>query len=330
MHDELLSLFDVAEEVAEPRPSGEEPRDFGKPFDREDADVIIRSCDQVDFHVHKIVLSIASVVFEDMFTAPGPLPDEKGQGKPVVSLIEDSKTLHCLLTAIYPVDLSISVTMEDALSLLATCRKYEMDSTADTVRSLLRTRTPPLFTAPNSFRAYGIASRYHLKEEALLAARLTLERTMNFNACGEELRYISGADLFRLWGYHTDCTKAAKNCINRMKRIGDSSPFPPFSKLCSGSVSIGKYDTEELQCVPRWWQGHFLSRVSDRPSPKTVTDRAAFERALAAHRNSSGCTSCLQPDEIRVDNTICSTVEAKLTAEIDRVGISTLYFSTFS
>ena len=320
MRGELLSLFDPAEEVADARPSREEPRKFGKPFDRLDADLIIRSCDQVDFHVHKVVLGIASVVFEDMFTAPGPPPHEKEQGVPVITLTEDSKTLHHLLTAIYPVDPIISGTIEDALFLLATCQKYEMDSTAYCVRSLLKERKPPLVTVFNSFRAYGIASRYHLKEEALLAARLTLERPMNFNACSEDLRFISGADLFRLWGYHNECIKAAKNCIGQMKKHGDG--FPPLSKSCSGSVNIGKYDTEALQSVPRWWHGHFFNRVGDRPSPKTITDRPAFERALVAHRSASSCVACLQPDDTRMDNTICAAFEAKLTAAINQVSVS--------
>jgi hypothetical protein len=322
LHGELLSHFDNSQQVAASQPSDEAPRKFGKPFDRRDADLIIRSCDDVDFHVHKAVLGTASVVFEDMFTAPGPSPHEKGQEDPVLSLTEDSKTLHRLLTAIYPVDPSVPETPEDAIFLLATCQKYEMDSTAKRIRSLLKERTPPLFTALDSFRAYGIASRYHLKEEALLAARLTLERPMNFNSCGEDLRFISGADLFRLWEYHTECTKAVRNCINQMKRTSGES-FPYSSRSCSGTVNIGKYNTDELQSVPRWWHGYFLGKVADRPSPKTITDRVAFERALVAHRSSSGCAACLQPDETRVDNTICAAFEAKLTAAIDQVGIAT-------
>jgi hypothetical protein len=322
MRGELLSLFDPAEEVADARQFREEPRKFGKPFDRVDADLIIRSCDQVDFHVHKVVLGIASVVFEDMFTAPGPgpSPHEREQDVPIINLTEDSKTLHHLLTAIYPVDPIISATLEDTLFLLATCQKYQMDSTACYVRSLLKRRQPPLVTATNSFRAYGIATRYHLKEEALLAARLTLERPMNFDVCSGDLRFISGADLFRLWGYHNKCINAAKSCIGQMKKHGDGG-FPPLSKSCSGSVNVGKcHDIEGPQSVPRWWHGHFLNIVGDRPSPKTITDRPAFERALVAHRSSSSCAACLQPDETRVDNTICVAFEAKLTAAIDQVG----------
>jgi hypothetical protein len=306
---------DGSEEPPNLRLSSERPRNFGPPFERKDADLVIRSCDQVDFHVHKAILGIASVAFEDMFTAPG-----QGRNESTVNLAEDSKTLHRLLTAIYPVDLSIPETFEEYLSLIASCQKYQMDSTAAHIRSLLKERTPLLFTALNSFHAYGIASRYHLQEEALLAARLTLERGMDFDTCGEDLHYISGGDLFRLWKYRTKCTTVAKDCINKM--IGNNDAPSPSVCCSGGRVNIGQYDTEELQSVPRWWHRHFLIRAAKQPSPKTTTDRNMFENALKSHRVTTGCAACLSPDEIRVVNTICAAVEARLKVAIDQVSIS--------
>lgn len=87
MHDELLSLVDDSEEPPNLQLSSQK-------FERRDADLIIRSCDQVDFQVHKSILGVASVAFEDMFTALG-----RRQTESVVNLTEDSKTLHRLLTA---------------------------------------------------------------------------------------------------------------------------------------------------------------------------------------------------------------------------------------
>jgi len=317
MHEELLSLFDGLGEVIDPLPSDGQPKGVGAPFDRGDSDVTIRSCDHVDFQVHKAVLGIASAAFEGMFTAPGPSP----QVKQVIDLTENSKTLLHLLSVIYTKDPLVPDTLEDALSLLSACQKYQMDFTATHIRALIRARTPPLFTAENCFRAYGIASRYHLEEEALLSARLTLERPMTFEVCGEDLRFISGADLFRLYGYRNECTKVAKDCIDKMT---NHKP-PPISRLwCSGKmgrVQVGKYNTKKLQSVPRWWHHHFLLRIAKRPSPKTVTDRPAFERAIASHRADSGCTDCLQPDDIRIDNTICVAFEAKLRAVIEQVSL---------
>src|SRR5712672_3959848 len=116
VHRELLPLFEGSTEPAIPQPSG---GNFGAPFNRRDADLIIRSSDQVDFHVHKSNLGMASVVFEDMFTVSGSSPQEQEQNKPVIDLAEDSKTLHRLLTMLYPIERSWPETLEDALSLVA-------------------------------------------------------------------------------------------------------------------------------------------------------------------------------------------------------------------
>ncbi|KAH9006375.1 hypothetical protein EDB86DRAFT_2873644 [Lactarius hatsudake] len=170
MHDELLLLFNDLGEAIDPLSSGGRPRHFGAPFDRGDSDITLRSCDRVDFRVHKAVIGIASAVFEDIFGIPGPSPHGQGQVKQVIDLTENSKTLLHLLSVIYPMEPIAPDTLEDALSLLSACQKYQMDFTANCVRASIRARTPPLFTVENCFRTYGIASRYHLEEEALLSA----------------------------------------------------------------------------------------------------------------------------------------------------------------
>ncbi|KAI9465922.1 hypothetical protein BJY52DRAFT_1143954 [Lactarius psammicola] len=314
MHDELPSLFNGLGEAIDPQPTGGQPRNLGAPFDRGDSDVTLRSCDHVDFQVHKTILAIASSVFEDMFTAPGSPPHGQGQAKQVIDLTENSKTLLLLLSVIYPMEPIVPDTLEDALSLLSACQKYQMDSIATRIRALIRTRTPPLFTAKNCFRAYGIASRYHLEEEALLSARLTLDRPMTFEVCGEALRFISGADLFRLYGYRNECTEVAKDCIAEM-----TDRPPSMSSRCSSrSASKGRYGKGELHTVPRWWHGHFFRRIADRPSPEMITDRLAFEHAIASHRADTGCPSCM-PDENGIGNIICSAFEAKLSEVIEQV-----------
>ena len=42
------------------------------PFNKPTADVILRSSDDVDFRVHKVILAEASPVFEGMFSIPQP------------------------------------------------------------------------------------------------------------------------------------------------------------------------------------------------------------------------------------------------------------------
>ncbi|KAH9965378.1 hypothetical protein BC827DRAFT_1184231 [Russula dissimulans] len=303
VHRELLPLFEGSKQPATP-PTSVQNRDFGTPFNARDADLIIRSSDQVDFHVHQSILGMASVVFEDMFTVPGPSPREQGQNKSVINLTEDSKTLHRLLAMIYPLPPSMPETLEDALSLLAACHKYQMDSTITCIRSLLKDFEPPLFTAQNSFHAYGVARRYHLKDEALVAARLTLERPLNFNECGEDLQFISGADFIRLLRYRAECAKAAKDCIGRLK----SSDHTVQSGSNQQAYSTG------------WCYDHFLNRVRDNRSAKLITDRHEFETAVRKPSNSG----TFQANVTRICESVRAEVEAKLKAAILEIDIDSL------
>ncbi|KAH9965376.1 hypothetical protein BC827DRAFT_852863 [Russula dissimulans] len=247
---------------------------------------------------------MASVVFEDMFTAPGPSPREQGQNKPVINLTEDSKTLHRLLTMLYPLPPSMPETLEDALSLFATCHKYQMDSTITRVHSSLKDHERQLFTAQNSFHAYGVARRYHLKDEALVAARLTLERPLNFDECGEDLQFISGADLIKLWRYRAECTKVANACINQLKNSDGATQYGSshFNRHSGNYFSTG------------WYYDHFLHRAQDKPSPKLITDQPAFEFAVQNQNY-----SLTQATMTRIRESVRAEVEAKSKAAIDEV-----------
>ena len=309
MHNELLSFPDGSEEPPILQLSSEQPRNFGPPFERRDADLILRSCDQVDFHVHKAILGVASVAFEDMFTAA-----RQGRDESVVNLAEDSKTLHRLLTAIYPVDFSIPETFEECLSLIACCQKYQMDSTAAHIRSLLKEQIRPLF-ASNPFRAYGIASQYHLQEEALLAARLTLDRHVDFDTCGEDLHYISGADLFRLWQYRMKCTTVAKDCIDQMLPNEDNAPSASAPRY--RRIDVGNFDFKAVLTVHQ----HFFLRAAKQPSPTTIADRKAFRDTVEMNRVGRNYAEWMSVHEKGHANEICATVKAILEGAIDQVRI---------
>jgi hypothetical protein len=232
MNDQLFLLSDSLGDDIDPQPSSGQPGN-GAPFDRGDSDITIRSCDRVHFQVHKAILGIASTVFEYMFTAPGSLPHGHEQVKQVIDLTEDSKTLLQLLSVMYPMDPIFPDTFAGTPSLLSACQKYQMGSTVTHIRALMRECMPSLFTTENSFRAYGTASRYQLEEEALHAARLTLEFSMDFNTIGEDLRFISGIDLFRLHEFRNECTEVAKDCIEKMI---DREPIPSHPIVLPGSM----------------------------------------------------------------------------------------------
>lgn len=150
------------------------------PFDREDADVILRSTDNVDFHLHKQVLSISSPFFKDLFSLEQP-PTTDGRelfsiigGKhiPVVSVTEEGETLDSLFRMIYPTDWTFT-----ELGLLgnaiAAARKYQMIWPEDRLTQALTT-----CVEDKPFSVYSVACGLGLEEIAKLAARSALAKNL--------------------------------------------------------------------------------------------------------------------------------------------------------
>src|SRR5882762_220487 len=79
-----------------------EPLFIGAPelFRDADADIIILSFDDQEFHVHKLILSKASPVFRDILSLPQHQDTEKPL--PVVRMSESAHALTLLLEYIYP------------------------------------------------------------------------------------------------------------------------------------------------------------------------------------------------------------------------------------
>ena len=64
------------------------------PFNRPSADVVFLTADNVEYHLHKIVLSLASPFFEDMFTLTQPSAGlfEAVANDERIRIAEDSET----------------------------------------------------------------------------------------------------------------------------------------------------------------------------------------------------------------------------------------------
>ena len=71
----------------------------GFPFDNPDADIILRSSDNVDFRMYKLDLRRCSPFFAAMFTLPQPLSsaEQSEDGIPVIPMSESAVLLRILL-----------------------------------------------------------------------------------------------------------------------------------------------------------------------------------------------------------------------------------------
>ncbi|KAI9440637.1 hypothetical protein H4582DRAFT_1811860, partial [Lactarius indigo] len=97
----------------------------GPPFDRADADVVLCSSDNVTFRVHEAILSVASPVFETIFSLPQPQISTDGS-PPVINPAENGAVLANLPTAIYPVVPVVPRSPSDFVASIVAAEKYEM------------------------------------------------------------------------------------------------------------------------------------------------------------------------------------------------------------
>ncbi|KAI0050844.1 hypothetical protein FA95DRAFT_1468496, partial [Auriscalpium vulgare] len=186
------------------------------PYDADDADVILRSSDYIDFPVHKGILGMCSSVFRTMFTLPQAAlavdnADVDEGGLPIVVVSEDSRTLDSLLPFIYPsIPTPYPVSFDVVDRVIAAAQKYEMTAVSSFARSLLRNQCRSDLAYDHPFRAYVSACKYGFAEEALEAARHSLERRMDFEEYRPYLSTLaSGSTLHMLSVYRGRCRDAA-------------------------------------------------------------------------------------------------------------------------
>ncbi|KAF8267381.1 hypothetical protein EI94DRAFT_1801721 [Lactarius quietus] len=186
---------------------------FGPPFDHADADIILRSSDQVDFHVFKDILSLSSPFFKSMFSLPQPDVGVAEKQNPVIDLTEHSSTIATLLTFIYPV---VSVPPEpgslgDMIDAFVAAKKYDMDVVS---QRLNQTFAESAAVQDDPVVAFCVAYSHQLGDAARIAAKASLKRRMNLDNIGDQLQYINGPAFHQLYKFHRACSAAAAQTIS--------------------------------------------------------------------------------------------------------------------
>ncbi|PSR78568.1 hypothetical protein PHLCEN_2v7315 [Hermanssonia centrifuga] len=137
------------------------------PFDRQAADVILRTSDNVDFYVYKIILTLSSTFFDTMFSLQqSPMVEALPEQRPVIEVSEDSRTLEYLLRFCYPGRDPVIIDLGQLDLVLEAALKYEVGF----VSELLRSQTLQTFISKNSLQVFTIAVRHSLEDTAKMAA----------------------------------------------------------------------------------------------------------------------------------------------------------------
>ena len=182
------------------------PYDFNAP----DADAILRSSDGKELRVHRLILSLSSLVFQTMFAMPqstGP----PSQILPVIDLSDPSDVLEPFLQYLYPLS-SPKITDTSMWAALYTIAdKYNTEA----VMELLRGALTPLFLDPSPLQVYALASRWGFNEEAKIASRKTLTIDIFKNFPQETAELMGGVACQRLYLLHFNRRQAAQALVEK-------------------------------------------------------------------------------------------------------------------
>jgi hypothetical protein len=201
------------------------PKLANAPFDDPRADLVLRSSDGVNFRVFKLILSLASSVFADMFTLPLPPSSQSPSDEPPVTLLpEDAETLDMALRYFYPVPSPEVVTLREARILLEFARKYQ----ADVIKhSLMRFLTDTSERDPVG--VYALALVYDCRDVAVKALQSSLMVPI-YSIHSLELQYSTTGEKYEaLIQYHISCSRVASAVSMRRKWIPESSKLTTTS-----------------------------------------------------------------------------------------------------
>ncbi|KAG8752493.1 hypothetical protein FRC12_011919 [Ceratobasidium sp. 428] len=130
-------------------------------------DIILCSSDGAQFHVHSVILSIASSVFHGMFTV-----GTSGNGQ-AINLTEDGRTLSLMLGFIYPIQrLPVIVDPGVLRPCLEAARKYDLQGMLENIDAQLS--QPNSMVLPDPTDLYKLSVDYEMPNSRIKAARKLL------------------------------------------------------------------------------------------------------------------------------------------------------------
>ncbi|KAL4062574.1 hypothetical protein V8B97DRAFT_2023156 [Scleroderma yunnanense] len=260
-----------------------EPVDADAPFNRSSADVILRTADNVDFRFYKLLLSLASPFFANMFALPQPAPldstaDETKYGLPVIPVSEKSVVMRKLLSfcsPIYDIDIPTLENLDIVMSVLDAADKYDMKQVGKFIVSLI---TAPHFLEKEPMRVFAIACRYRAKEETTIAARYMLRFAVWEPTYVAELDFISGSDYQRLVKYHASCGET----MTQLVRLWPAFPLPPLDCKFCRKQGISRLSVKE-------YQASAIEALRIRPCVETLLRQEWIDTMV---RRAGSCQNC--------------------------------------
>ncbi|KAG1770627.1 hypothetical protein EDD22DRAFT_948246 [Suillus occidentalis] len=269
------------------------------PFDNLDGDVILRSItDRVDFHTFKVILSLMSPVFKDMFTLPQNDLQSNVPSIPVIPVTESSTTLKPLLLLCYPAATPTFDSLNNAKAVMEAAKKYDMQAALSRAGDLAMS----LFLPTHFLDLYALSCRFGWQHHAQTAATKSLE-IKNLGRPStkfENMHDITALDHHRLLTYHHACGVAAQAVGNSLSWLDPWVSIknmamwsPPSDCVCKGlrkMLPVANFG--ELK-IASWFDVYLVlsgKELWERPCVSTIKEfLMTYSRAVSS---ASDCAAC--------------------------------------
>ena len=282
---------------------------------------MVQSSDLVNFRFNKVVLSVSSPFFADMFALPQPPDNEVIDGLPVVRLSEDAETLNGLLTMLCPIPSALPDSYDEALQLLAAAQKYDMAGVQSSIRTEIASWEHLVLNGTEAFRAFAVASGAKLFPEMETSARQTLGFPMTLEYLSDELPLFEGWALRDLVRYRKRCRD---RLVSTLDSFLDSSAKPSKVWVVCTADTLKSYPRREV--FPKWLYDLLskhrtkLQETFTNPFPYPSSIRGDYLASLNTHISSQDCIPCMKAHTLKGE-TFCNELEKQLTQALDKVSI---------
>ncbi|KAG1767178.1 hypothetical protein EV702DRAFT_1147807 [Suillus placidus] len=247
------------------------------PFNNPDHDIVLRSVDAVDFHNFKLILSLVSPIFKDMFTLP---QNESEPAVPIIPVTEPSTILYPLLLLSYP-----SASADPVFNSI------------DDARDLIATQFLPTY----SLNIYAVSCLAGCQHHARIAAARSLEikglgrPSSGFAGMGA----ISAFDYHRLLKYHYECGIAAQAVGKSLEWLPSTPSINDMRMWRCHICRRVALDRPTIQIasfgkltINPWFEEYLVAsgrELAARPCELTILESVYYDRAIAKARD---CLSC--------------------------------------
>ncbi|KAK0202116.1 hypothetical protein DFS33DRAFT_1352348 [Desarmillaria ectypa] len=271
-------------------------------FDGSDttADVVLVSCDNICFHAHKLILSLASPFFKDMFTIAQP---PANGSIPAIPMTEDGQTIGKILRFCYPTkDPSFKDISEMYHVVVTMARKYRMEDVVLRTRSELRRFCE---SGKEPLRVFAIAYAMGWKQEATAAATTVIQKPLlPVTSEDDDILELDILDspriIYRLLSFHKqrtgDAYKLAYIDGDEVDFVFKSNRFCKHHDICEDDREGRSY----YYAVPqKSWLLYYMGSVQEALllNPTTASLHGRHEWAMRHARIiAEACPECAKCD----------------------------------